>query len=99
LNLLIALYDILEGGDAIAEDVDAITFNPIASTILKWLGFRVVRRMQYLHHSALLDNGLGLFSIAGFPWSHHMQYLADVVMETKACTLLSNKSDLKSSLA
>jgi hypothetical protein len=68
LNQLIDLDEILQGGDAIAGDVDARTYNPIASTTLKWLRFKVVRWMQYLHHSALLNNGLGLFSIDGFPW-------------------------------
>jgi hypothetical protein len=45
--------------DAIVGDLDAITFNPIAASILKWLKFRILRWMQYLHHSALLNNGLG----------------------------------------
>jgi hypothetical protein len=29
-----------------------------------------------------------LFSIVGFPWLHHIQTLADVTMETRACNLL-----------
>jgi hypothetical protein len=71
------------------------TFNPLASTTLKWLRFKVVRWMQYLHHSALLNNGLGLFSIVWFPWLHHIQYFADVTMETNACTLLKGKINIK----
>jgi hypothetical protein len=35
----------------------------------------------------LLNSGLGLLSFIGFPWLHHMPALADVTMETKACTL------------
>jgi hypothetical protein len=56
---LIGLDEILHGGVAIAEDLDVTSFNSIASDILKWLKFKVVRWMQYLHHSALLNNGLG----------------------------------------
>jgi hypothetical protein len=37
---------------------------------------------------SLASNGLGLFSIVGYPWLHHKQSLADVSTETKACTLL-----------
>jgi hypothetical protein len=36
------LHDIWYGDDAIQVDLDAIIFNPIASTILKWLRFNVV---------------------------------------------------------
>jgi hypothetical protein len=68
-------------------DLDVTKFNPIASTILKWLRFKSVRWMHYLHHSALLNNELGLFSTVGFPWLHHTPPLADVTMEIKACTL------------
>jgi hypothetical protein len=64
------------------------TFNTIASNILKWLRFKILRWMHYLHHSALFKNEMGLFSIVGFPWLHHIPSLADVTMESKACTLL-----------
>jgi hypothetical protein len=38
--------------------------------------------------SALLISRLELFSsIVGFPKLHHIPYLADVTMGTKACTL------------
>jgi hypothetical protein len=43
-------------------DLNAVIFNSIASNILKWLRFKV-RWMHYLHHSALLNCALGLFSI------------------------------------
>jgi len=52
-----------------------IIFNPIASTILKWLRFKVVRWVHYLHHSALLKSGLELYSIVGFPWLQHIPSL------------------------
>jgi hypothetical protein len=65
LNQLVDLNE-MYGDDAIAGDVDALTFNPIASTILKWLQFKVVGWMHYLHHSAMLSSGMRLFSIVGF---------------------------------
>jgi hypothetical protein len=43
----------------------AVVFNPIASITLKWLRFKILRCMQYLHHSALLNNGLGFVSSVG----------------------------------
>jgi hypothetical protein len=42
--------------------------------------------MRYLHHSALLNNGVRLF-IIGFPWLQRTPFLADVTMEIKAYTL------------
>jgi hypothetical protein len=72
-----------------------IIFNPIASTILKCSRFIVLRWMHHLHHSALLNNGLELFSIVGFPWLCHMPSTADVTMETTACTLMQGRNDIK----
>jgi hypothetical protein len=43
LNFIVALDEIWYGGDAIVGDLDATTFNAKASTILKWLGFKIVR--------------------------------------------------------
>jgi hypothetical protein len=40
-----------KGGDAIVGKLDAIIFNLIASTSLKWLMLKLVRWMLYLHHS------------------------------------------------
>jgi hypothetical protein len=37
--------------------------------------------------SALLISGLGLFSIVGYPWLHHIPTLADITTGTKACNL------------
>jgi hypothetical protein len=58
-------------------------FNLITSTTLKWLRLKLMGWMHYLHHSAFLNNGLGLFSIVGFPWLHHILSLADIALETK----------------
>jgi hypothetical protein len=44
-----------------------------------------MRWMHYQHHSALLNNGLGVCSIVGFTLLHHIPSLADVTMETKVC--------------
>jgi hypothetical protein len=66
-------------------------FSSIGLTTLKWLKFKFVKWMHYLHHSAMLNNGLELFSIVGLPWLHHIPSLADVTMETKACTVLYGK--------
>jgi hypothetical protein len=66
LNWSIDLAEILFGGDAIAAGIDATTYDPIVSTTSKWLMFKVVRWMQYLHYSAMLNTGLGLFSIVDF---------------------------------
>jgi hypothetical protein len=37
---LVDFHDIWWGGDAIQGHLDAIIFNPIASTTLKWLRFK-----------------------------------------------------------
>jgi hypothetical protein len=89
------LDDILQRGNAIAGDLVATTYNPTTSKTLKILKLKIVRWMQSLYHSALLNSGLGLFSIVGFAWLHHKTSLADVTMGTTACTLLKGKSDIK----
>jgi hypothetical protein len=103
---LVGLDEILYGGVAIEGDTDVIIFNPMVSSILKWLRFIILMWVQYLHHSALLNNGLGLVSIVVFPWLHHIPSLAlpnnvlglvsiaDETMETKTCGLLWSKSDI-----
>jgi hypothetical protein len=37
---MVDIYEIWYGGNAIRGDLDAITFNSTASTILKWLRFK-----------------------------------------------------------
>jgi hypothetical protein len=63
-----------------------IIFNPIFLAILKWLRFKLLRWMHYLHHLALLSNGLGLFSIFWYPWILNIPSLVDFAIEIKACT-------------
>jgi hypothetical protein len=46
-----------------------------------------VRQIHYLHHAALLNSGLGLFSIVEFPSLHRVPSLADVTMKAKACAV------------
>jgi hypothetical protein len=65
---LVDFHDIWWAGDAIKEDLDAATFNLIASTILKWFRFKAGRCKHYLHTSTFPHSGFGLFSIVGFPW-------------------------------
>jgi hypothetical protein len=54
MNRLVDLDESLYGGDVIEGDLDALIFNPIVSTILKWLRFKFSMWMQCLHHSFLL---------------------------------------------
>jgi hypothetical protein len=65
-----SFHEIWYAGDAIEGDLNMTVFNPIAATILKLLRFKIIRWMHYLHHLALLNSRLGLFSIVGFPWLH-----------------------------
>jgi hypothetical protein len=58
-------------GDVTEGDLEGI-FNSISSNILKWLRFKLLRWMHYLHHSAMLNNRLGLFRFLGFPRLHHI---------------------------
>jgi hypothetical protein len=69
-------------GDAIQGDLDAIIFNPMAATILKWLGFKVVSWMQDFWPCT------AMVCIVGLVWLHHTHYLGDATMATKACNLL-----------
>jgi hypothetical protein len=67
LNRLVDLYEILYWGFVVIGHFDVITFNTIVSTIVKWLRFKSVGCMLYLHHSASLINGLRLLNV-GLPW-------------------------------
>jgi hypothetical protein len=58
---LVELYVIQYGGHSIEGDLDPIILNPIASTIPKWLIFKLLRWMQNLHqltwnHEILYDS-------------------------------------------
>jgi hypothetical protein len=46
LNRFLDFHEIWYGGDAIQGDLDAVIFNPIASTILKFFRFKVVSWMH-----------------------------------------------------
>jgi hypothetical protein len=65
------LDEVFCGGYDTVGDPDSATFNPVASTFLKWLRFKILRFMQFLHCSALVDNGLGFISIVGLQRLHH----------------------------
>jgi hypothetical protein len=43
LNRLVDLDEILYGDDDIEDDLDSMLFNPAASTISKWLTFKLMR--------------------------------------------------------
>jgi hypothetical protein len=58
-------HEIQYAGLPIEDDLGAIIFNPIASTILKLWRFKLMRWMQYLHQSAFISNGLSLVTIVG----------------------------------
>jgi tryptophan 2,3-dioxygenase len=55
LNRLVDLDEILYGGDGIEDDHDYILFNAVASTIPKWLTFKVLRWVQILNRLVDLD--------------------------------------------
>jgi hypothetical protein len=42
-------YDIQYRGHAIEDDLGAVMFNPVASTIPKWRTFKLLRGIQNLH--------------------------------------------------
>jgi hypothetical protein len=65
-----AFHEILYGAVASQGDLDAIIFNPISSTILKWLRFTVVSwRHDFQPFTAMVWNCL----IVGLLWLHHLQ--------------------------
>jgi hypothetical protein len=49
------LDKILYGGDAIEDNLDSILLNPVASTISKWLTFKLLRWAQLLNRLVDLD--------------------------------------------
>jgi hypothetical protein len=44
-------HEIQQGGHATEGDLDAIIFNPVASTIPKWWMFQLLIWMKKLHQS------------------------------------------------
>jgi hypothetical protein len=87
LNRLVDFHEIwYRGNDTIQGDLNAITFNPISSTILKRLRIKVVScRHDFQPFTAMVWGCL----IVGLLWLHHTQSLASVItMATTACNLL-----------
>jgi hypothetical protein len=77
--------DIWQGDDATQGDLYAVFVNPIPSTILKWLGFKVVSwRHDFQPCTAAVWDCLTI----GLLWLHHIQCLPDVTMAIIACYLL-----------
>jgi hypothetical protein len=81
LNRLIDFHDIWYEGNAIQGDIDAIIFNPISSTILKWLRFKVVScRHDVQPYTAVVWDCL----VVGVLWLHNIPSLTNVTMATIA---------------
>jgi hypothetical protein len=72
--------EIWYGGNAIQGDLDVIIFNPISSTILKWLRLKVVS----WRHDFQPCITMTWDSLIVRLWSHHIQSLANVTMATIA---------------
>jgi hypothetical protein len=71
LNQLEGVHEILLAGHVIEGDINAIKFILIPLIILKWWSFRLLRWMQNLHQSSVLNSGLSLVTIVGL----HMNML------------------------
>jgi hypothetical protein len=78
---VVDFHDIPQGGNAIQGDLDAVIFNPISSTILKWLRFKVV---SWRHDVQPCITMVWDCLIVGLFWLHHTQSLANVTMATIA---------------
>jgi hypothetical protein len=50
------LDEIFYGGDNIEDDLDSLLFNAVASSFLKWLTFKLLRRAQLLNRLVDLDD-------------------------------------------
>jgi hypothetical protein len=57
LNQQVDFYEIQYGGHVIKGDLDAIHFNPVPSSILKWRAFKLLRWIQNLNQSTW-DHGI-----------------------------------------
>jgi hypothetical protein len=55
LNLLVDLDEILYGDDDIEGDLGSMLLNLVASTIPKWLTFKLLRWVQLLNRLVDLD--------------------------------------------
>jgi hypothetical protein len=52
---MVDLDEILYGGDYIEDDLDVILLNAVASTILKWRTFKLLRWVQLMNRLVDLD--------------------------------------------
>jgi hypothetical protein len=50
------LDEIMYEGDKIEDDLDSILFNAVASSVLKWLTFKLLRLAQLLNRLVDLDD-------------------------------------------
>jgi hypothetical protein len=76
---LVHFHEIWYGCNDIQEDLNAVIFNSIASTILKWLQFKFVSwRHDFQLSAAMVWDCLILWLL----WLHHIQSLANVTMTT-----------------
>jgi hypothetical protein len=70
-------------------DLDAVIFNPISSTILKWLRFKAV---SWGHDFQPCTAKVWDCLIVGLFWLHHIQSLANVPVATTACKDICRES-------
>jgi hypothetical protein len=83
-ELLGRFHEIWYRGNVIQGDLDAVIFNPISSTTLKWFWFKVVSwRHDFQPFTAMVWDRLTV----GLLWLHHIQFLANVTVATIACNL------------
>jgi hypothetical protein len=88
---VVDFHEIWYGGNAIQGDLDSVIFNPISSTILKWLRFIAVSwRHDFQPFTAVVWDCL----IVELLWLHHIQSLANVTVAAIACNLLWGKNGI-----
>jgi hypothetical protein len=81
LNRLVDFHEIWYGGNAIQAELGAIIFNPISSTILKWLRYKGV---SWKHDFQPCTTMVWDCLIVGLLWLHRIQSLANVTLATIA---------------
>jgi hypothetical protein len=86
---LVDLHDIWQAGGTIQGDLHVIIFNPISSTVLKWLRFKAV---SWVHDFQPCTAMVWDCLIVALVWLHHIQSIANVTMTTNAYNLLQGKT-------
>jgi hypothetical protein len=66
---VVDFHEIQQGGHTIEGDVDASSFNPVASTVPEQRMTRLVMWMQNLHNSTWKHEGLSLAAMVTTPFS------------------------------